>query len=466
MSQPGKKFLIIDDSAADRALVIREIRRDFPETTLVEIESPEEFREALAAGGFDLVIVDYALGWIDGLELMHQVKLAYRNVPVIMFTGTAGEEIAVEAMKSGVDDYILKSQIAHSRLPHAVRSALDRASERAEFRRMETRFGALFRNIPVGLCRCTENGTVIEANPALHDLLGIEPGEALGQTRLPELFGDTKTAWKSARNGASAEVCIRRGDGSLRHAILRVRPVYEQGVDEQGVDERGGGERSGELECALTDITDLKRAQEERSVLLSELYHRVNNNLQMLISLVISLATRARDPDMTKALDDLATRIHSISLVQERLYRSGNFTAVDLHNFVSELAATLLQHTAIELRMDLDDIVVPVPRAIPLGLVANELVLNAVKHAFPGWDNPSLNITLKRVSVDSAELTIQDNGVGMDSAVASSSTGYGTRLVQSLVRQAGAEIDVVSAAGAGTRISIRFPLTNVNSHGA
>src|SRR5919202_857181 len=120
------RLLIIDDNPSDRILAIRELKREFPNLEVEEIKEAKGFERAVRAGHFDVVVTDYQLGWNNGLEVLHTIKKHYPNCPTIMFTNTGSEEIAVEAMKSGLDDYVLKSANRYLRLPAAVRAALER----------------------------------------------------------------------------------------------------------------------------------------------------------------------------------------------------------------------------------------------------------------------------------------------------------------------------------------------------
>ncbi|HEY9805144.1 MAG TPA: response regulator, partial [Candidatus Obscuribacterales bacterium] len=103
------RILIIDDTPDDRLLVKRELQREFADLELQEITNPTELAQALTAGGFDLVITDYQLGWDNGVAIAQAIKAHYPDCPVIMFTNSGNEEVAVAAMKAGVEDYILKS---------------------------------------------------------------------------------------------------------------------------------------------------------------------------------------------------------------------------------------------------------------------------------------------------------------------------------------------------------------------
>ena len=149
------KFMIVDDSRDDRTLAIREIRKSFPDAVFTEVDSAEAFEAALLGGGFDAVVTDYCMGWMNGLDVLRRTKVSYPDLPVLMVTGTGGEEVAVEAMKQGVDDYLLKGQLRFDRLPRAVAAALAAARHRRELARSERRYGELFHSVPVGLCRCT-----------------------------------------------------------------------------------------------------------------------------------------------------------------------------------------------------------------------------------------------------------------------------------------------------------------------
>lgn len=122
-------ILLIDDNPDDRALTIRELQREFPDVSAKEIIDAQSASQALEAGGFDLVITDYQLHWTDGLKVLNAVKASFPDCPVIMFTGTGTEEVAVRAMQDGLDEYVLKSSKHFIRLPVAVKAALGKAQQ-------------------------------------------------------------------------------------------------------------------------------------------------------------------------------------------------------------------------------------------------------------------------------------------------------------------------------------------------
>ena len=443
------RVLVIDDNPDDRLLAARELRRGFPEATLVEVDSAEEFDTALSEAHPDIVVTDYQMGWMDGLDVLRRVKALDPDIPVVMVTGTGGEAVAVEAMREGVDDYLLKKGHEYARLPVAMQAAIDRTRQRRQARQAQERYRSLFQHVPVGLAICRANGEAVEANNALLAILGASPeapGAALAQLSQC-LAMNHWSEWEAAKGGAAPEIELQRLDRDKTAVVMRARRVADSAEF---------------FECAVTDISPIRRAQEERTVLLAELYHPVNNNLQMLTAFVLTLANRTSDLAVPRSLEELSSRIHSIALVQSRLYKSGDYARVNLREFLEELLASLFQGPDIAVSANLEDVVVPVSRAIPIGLMANELLLNALKHAFDGVAEPSVSVSLHRLPGGAGQralLLVEDNGVGMRDEEPSEKRphgGYGTRLLRSLSRQAEAKMETTSDPGCGTRIALDF----------
>jgi PAS domain S-box-containing protein len=131
------RLLLIDDNPDDRFLVVRELQREFSELQIEEVTEITSLNQVLERGNFDLVITDYRLRWSDGLTVLREIKSRYPTCPVIMFTDSGSQEIAVEAMKSGLDDYLTKSVKHYSQLTMVIRSALERVHHAAAQRQME-----------------------------------------------------------------------------------------------------------------------------------------------------------------------------------------------------------------------------------------------------------------------------------------------------------------------------------------
>ena len=133
-------ILLIDDNPHDRVLATRALEKEYAALQVTTILQAEDLTHALSAGQFDLVVTDYQLGWTDGVAVLRTIKHQYPDCPVVMFTNSGSEEVAVEAMKAGLDDYIIKSSTHYNRLALAVRAALERKHHKQALLESEARY--------------------------------------------------------------------------------------------------------------------------------------------------------------------------------------------------------------------------------------------------------------------------------------------------------------------------------------
>jgi len=259
------RILLIDDNPDDRILARRKLEQEFSKLQVQEIADAAQLEQVVKKGNFDLVITDYQLRWIDGLTILRDVKARYPDCPVVMFTGTGSEEVAVEAMKAGLDDYIIKSPHHYARLSVAVRTAVNRAIQHQALQDAQNRYQRMFEGVPVGLYRMLPTGQILEANSALLQLLGYTNLQALLEieTGLMEHYAETEAyrLWQARMEEEGVvqdfEMPLHRCDRILiwvRHNARAIR------------DERG---KILYYEGAIEDITQRKQAEEERTQLLA-----------------------------------------------------------------------------------------------------------------------------------------------------------------------------------------------------
>ena len=176
-------ILLVDDSRDDREQISRVVLKELPNACITIVDGPTALAEAIVDLDVDLVITDYDLYWASGLDVVRQIMDAKLDCPVLMVTGSGDESVAVEAMKLGVFDYVLKSPSHLLRLPAAIQTALAAGRERRAARDAENRYRTLFDQIPIGLYRTRRDGTIIAANPALASILGYaSPEDAVGHS--------------------------------------------------------------------------------------------------------------------------------------------------------------------------------------------------------------------------------------------------------------------------------------------
>ena len=258
-------LLLIDDNPDDRALVIRELRREIPSVEIDQITDLRGFERELKAGHPDLVITDYQLLWTDGLTVLRTIKSLWPDCPVVMFTGTGSEEVAVEAMKAGLDDYVLKSPRHYARLPAAAKLALKMAGQRLELKAAESRYSLLFDSVPVGLYRTTATGEILDANPALVEMLGYPSQAALLARNASALYAHAQDyeKWRGLMESKGVlhhhETQLRRFDGSVCWVQDSAKAIHDSNT------------RQTFYEGSLQDITSRKEAEDERERLILEL---------------------------------------------------------------------------------------------------------------------------------------------------------------------------------------------------
>ncbi|HEY9830252.1 MAG TPA: PAS domain S-box protein [Stenomitos sp.] len=260
------RLLLIDDSPDDRVLIRRELSHEFPDLDIEEIIEAKGFNHALSTGHFDLVITDYQLRWNDGLTVLRELKARYPDCPVLMFTDSGSQEVAVEAMKAGLDDYLIKSSKHYVRLPSAVRSAWQRAESQRKVERLQMRLQSLLNRLNVGVFRSTLQGQLLEGNASFLRLLGVSSLEEAQTLDLQTLL--QLPAGKFPQENPEHEIQFCRADGCC------IWLSFNQSLNTT--------EGEPILEGLIEDITQRKLVQEELKRAKNELESRVIERTQEL----------------------------------------------------------------------------------------------------------------------------------------------------------------------------------------
>jgi len=213
----------------------------------------------------------------------------------------------------------------------------------------------------------------------------------------------------------------------------------------------------------LGDSVDLLKRLQDKDTLLLELQHRVKNNLQMVTALVRLEARNIPDDASVKRFDRLAGRIEALSLLYRSLSEDEHGETVDLGVYLSQIASAVMQAHAVEgihLDLQVDTWPVSVNVAMPAGLVVNELLTNALKHAFTGREGGTITLH-SLVDDDGCRVIISDDGVGLPEGTEWPKRGkLGALIVQSLRQNARAQLDVESTPDQGMRVTIFFARTD------
>lgn len=214
---------------------------------------------------------------------------------------------------------------------------------------------------------------------------------------------------------------------------------------------------------ALQLAAQLQNADKAKDVLLDEVMHRTQNELAMLTSLLELQSRSTEDPAAKQAIASAAARAHVLGRVHERLTRRGDEAVVDLSRFLGDLCndirVSLLGLQAISLRTDLPSYFIPIDKAVPIGLILNELLTNSIKYAFPEERPGVIKVRLFEENQKLC-LFVGDDGVGLACAP-KTGTGLGQRLVRALASQLQGSLEMRDAADGGAECMVCFPLDAV-----
>src|SRR5665213_3924724 len=239
-----------------------------------------------------------------------------------------------------------------------------------------------------------------------------------------------------------------------RIMLLNVRKVfYEQ-------------DAHGTVLLAFEDIThrraveqQVQELMQEKDMLLEELQHRVANSLQIIASILLIKARTVQSEETRLQLEDAHQRVLSVAAVQQHLHVDGGGKPIEIEKYLTKLCETLAQSMIggsrpISLKVDADTGTAPSRDAVSIGLVVTELVMNALKHAFPAERAGAAIVVSYKVAGPDWKLAVTDNGIGKPAVNASATKpGLGTSLVLALTRQLDAVVDIVSGPG-GTAVSV------------
>jgi PAS domain S-box-containing protein len=503
------RVLLIDDDPADRDLLALRLHRAFDAIDCVEISRRQDFEVAMAEGTFDVVITDYQLKWSDGLWVLRRCRESHPDVPVIMCTDTGSEEIAVEGMKAGLSDYVLKSHPA--RLPIAVQESIEKArlrraqaeaeaalkqakdtlertvAERTieledlntrlradiahrqliekELRDSQARFQAILDHTTAVIYLLDSESRFLLINRQFEQLFHITNAQAIGQPieavfseEIAAAFRDNNRQVLAAGMAEEFEELVPHDDGLHTYISIKV-PLYDMTGTAYAL-------------CGIsTDITERKRTEEalkaalqEKEVLLKEVYHRIKNNLQIISSLLDLQTDTVADLGVRALFEDSQQRIQAVALIHESLYQAGNVTRIQAAEYIYQLSTQVFQAYTppgdrITLAVQADPIWIETQSAIPCGLIVNELLSNSLKYAFPNDEAGEVTVALRAAPGGNIVLTVCDTGVGFPADVDFRRTdSLGLQLVCLLTEQLGGTIEIDRTTG--TQWTITFPMPN------
>ncbi len=320
---------------------------------------------------------------------------------------------------------------------------------------------SVFDSMAAALIVFDPDGNIVNVNRATLDLIGRERDELIGQTfDVMCRF----SAGESVRPGPPTR--DPSGLPSVRIASVEKVFVRKDGsefpVSFSGAELRSpGGPLQGYV-CVALDLTEQKRIQErlresvgEKEMLLREVHHRVKNNMQVITSL-LAMQSTGGDPEVTRRLDESQSRIRSIALIHEQLYRKTVLAHIDVRDYLETLTSQLLQSFgkagSVRLELECDALELDIDQSMAVGLIVNELVTNAMKYAYPEGRSGVFRVELRESAGGARVLSVADDGPGLPASTNGGPPTLGMSLVATLARQLRGRVELDGSRGTCVRV--------------
>jgi len=338
----------------------------------------------------------------------------------------------------------------------------ERKRTEARRRSAEAKFSGFLEAAPDAIVITGIDGAIVQINAQTEKLFGHPRDELVGApierlipARLRDAHRRHRAGYlshpKARAMGSALELFGLRKDGSEFAVEVSLSPLETE---------------DGTLVCsAIRDITARKDAETalrhslaEKEVLLQEVHHRVKNNLQVIASLINMQRRNLENETARRALEECGMRVLAIAQIHETLYQSKDYGRVPFHDYIRSIAANVFGAGGIvpgnvQLELAITPVSLPVDKAIPCGLIVNELITNAMKHAFPGGRGGTIRVALSAGGGE-VRLCVADDGVGLPPGFdRSAPRTLGMQLISTLADQLEATLEVESDGGAAFRLA-------------
>ncbi len=339
------------------------------------------------------------------------------------------------------------------------REITEQKQAKEALRESEEKYRAIFESFHDVYYRTDRKGLVTIISPSVRTHAGWDPEDIIGHPvtdfyRDPSKRETFREKLKESGVINDYELKLLSKDGRVIDVSVSSKIIFNKDGKPTGV------------EGVLRDITDRKHAEEqvksslkEKEVLLQEIHHRVKNNMQIISSL-LNLQSHHIEDDKVKDMFKMSRdRIKSMALIHEKLYQSKDLTKINFAQYIQSLAVHLLNTynvsmERIKLNAKVTDVFLDINKAIPCGLIINELVSNSLKHAFPQDKKGNIRIQLNRGNNGYVRLVVSDDGIGFSENVDfQHPDSLGLQLVNDLVDQLGGTLELDSSKGISYQIS-------------
>jgi PAS domain S-box-containing protein len=326
-----------------------------------------------------------------------------------------------------------------------------------DIKESERKYRKIFDNMQDVFYQIFNNGLISEISPSIYRYSGFTREELIGK-QVESVYSnpDDRQILLETINQkgeiSDYEVKLKNKDNELLYVSTNAHPWLDKNNNVIGI------------EGSLRDITERKKMEnelrnvlQEKEMLLKEIHHRVKNNLMIISSLLELQSQDIQDKDDLKLFKESQARADSMALIHERLYQSTDLKHINFGEYIETLANSLfntyvMDESLIKLDLNVENIMLDINTAIPLGLIVNELITNSMKHAFPDGHQGEIKINFTRKD-DKLFLEVFDNGVGLPEDLDIRNTiSLGLQIVNSLTSQIDGDLILYTENGTSFRI--------------
>ncbi|WP_420265521.1 histidine kinase dimerization/phosphoacceptor domain -containing protein [Candidatus Magnetominusculus dajiuhuensis] len=432
------KILIIDDDVE----ICKTLPGIFQEQGFFGTATAGSAKDGLALmrqGRYDVVVIDIVLPDMSGTSLLKELRRINPCVVCIIITGHADFNNVYEAIKAGADGFFTKPFPVEEVLQR-INDSLQQKCLQKQLIESEDRYRNLVQKSSEGICNLDMDGKIVFINPACLSMLEKDEQELSGVKYVdvvnPKDLAQVEDAVECAKKGINVSLQYEISTFSTNKWVeSTITPISND-----------TGAAVSSILIISRDITgrinleaQLQATINEKETLLREIHHRVKNNMQVIISLLKLQSAYLKDSCNREMFKDCENRIKAMAIVHERLYRTSDMTTINFKYYVKQVANEMMSsylcgNRSITLKITGEDFILGIDTAVPCGLIINELLSNAIKHAFTNMSAGVIKIIFKSIRTGEYEVTVKDNGVGMtgDLDLGASNT-LGLTLVHMLV---------------------------------
>jgi PAS domain S-box-containing protein len=455
-----KKILIVEDEPVTSMELESELQKWGYQSKLAT--SGEEAIKIATNEKTDLILMDILLnGEIDGIDAAKIIKEKI-DVPIIFLTAYMNEKIVFRAKSILPHNYIVKPFDTH-KLKFYIDMALEKHEMEINTKKSEKHYKLLADNVTDVISISNLEGITRYISPSCKTLTGYPAEELVGKEICdfihPEDLDSVRRTLSSIKDQPFS------GKAEFRLLCKDRNYIWVETAGKTILNHETG--KIDEIITITRDISERKKAEEklkksldEKEMLLKEIHHRIKNNLTVISSLLGLQSNYVKDGEDREMFQESQNRARAMALIHERLYQSEDLKNINFGNYIQKLAKELLYNYStegkIKLVIELDQILIDVNTAIPLGLILNELVSNAIKHAFPDGRTGTIRITLEKYQDDYLILEVSDNGIGFSKDLnIDNIESFGLIIVNTLVNQLDATLEITSHSGTVFRVMFR-----------